>query len=75
MLKETFTETINTERLVLRKFESSDVESVFKNWASDPEVQLNYGEPVYSTTGEVKALLENSLEKVYTFNKKSLEKV
>ena len=58
MLKETFTETINTERLVLRKFESSDVESVFKNWASDPEVQLNYGEPVYSTTGEVKALLE-----------------
>ena len=58
MLKETFTETINTERLFLRKFESSDVESVFKNWASDPEVQLNYGEPVYSTTGEVKDLLE-----------------
>jgi len=58
MLKETFTETINTERLILRKFESSDVESVFNNWASDPEVQLNYGEPVYSTTGEVKALLE-----------------
>ena len=58
MLKETFNETINTERLVLRKFEISDVESVFKNWASDPEVQLNYGEPVYSTTGEVKALLE-----------------
>ncbi len=25
MLKETFTETINTERLVLRKFESSDL--------------------------------------------------
>ena len=42
MLKETFTETINTERLVLRRFESSDVESVFNNWASDPEVQLNY---------------------------------
>jgi len=58
MLKETFTETINTERLILRKFESSDVESVFNNWASDPEVQLNYGEPVYSTTGEVKDLLE-----------------
>ena len=31
MLKESYTETINTERLVLRKFESSDVESVFKN--------------------------------------------
>ena len=58
MLKDTFTETINTERLILRKFESSDVESVFKNWASDPEVQLNYGEPVYSSTAEVKALLE-----------------
>ena len=24
MLKETFTETINTERMILRKFESSD---------------------------------------------------
>jgi len=58
MLKETFTETINTERLIWRKFESSDVESVFNNWASDPEVQLNYGEHVYSTTGEVKDLLE-----------------
>ena len=58
MMKDTFTETINTERLILRKFESSDVESVFNNWSSDPEVQLNYGEPVYSTTGEVKALLE-----------------
>ena len=58
MLKETFTETINTERLVLRKFESSDVESVFNNWASDLEVQVNYGEPVYSSTAEVKALLE-----------------
>ena len=58
MLKETFTETINTERLILRKFESSDVESVFRNWASDPEVQLNYGEPVFSSTAEVKALLE-----------------
>ncbi len=58
MLKETFTESINTERLLLRKFEMSDSASVFRNWASDPEIQHNYGEPVYSTLEEVNALLE-----------------
>ena len=32
------TQTIETERLILRKLEVSDAESMYKNWASDPEV-------------------------------------
>ena len=29
---------LETERLVLRRFEESDAEAFYKNWASDPQV-------------------------------------
>ena len=32
------TKRLETERLILRRFAEADAESVFKNWASDPEV-------------------------------------
>ena len=32
------TQTIETERLVLRRYRESDAQDVFDNWASDPEV-------------------------------------
>ena len=32
------TKTLETERLVLRRFRYSDAESMFRNWASDPKV-------------------------------------
>ncbi len=32
------TQTLETERLILRKFEISDAENMFKNWSSDSEV-------------------------------------
>ena len=32
------TQTLKTERLILRKFELSDAELVYKNWTSDPFV-------------------------------------
>lgn len=51
------TKIIETERLILRKFEYDDAESVFKNWASDEEVQSLYSEPVYKTIEEVNDLL------------------
>ena len=51
------TKTIETERLILRRFEYNDVESVLKNWASDEEVQSLYSEPVYKTITEVKDLI------------------
>ena len=37
MLTHTGTQTIETERLILRRFEYSDCGSVFANWASDEE--------------------------------------
>ena len=57
MLKETFTNTIDTEKLILRRYEFSDAVSMMRNWVSDPAVQNNYAEPVYSSIEEVGALL------------------
>ncbi len=50
--------SIETERLLLRRFEYSDGASMLRNWVADENVQLNYGEPVYSTEDEVKGLLD-----------------
>ena len=49
---------IETERLLLRRFEYSDGASMLRNWVADENVQLNYGEPVYSTEDEVNGLLD-----------------
>lgn len=57
MFKNIGTQTIETERLILRKFKADDVEDVFKYWASNPKVQLEYGEPVYSTKEQVQELI------------------
>lgn len=37
-MKHQGTETIETERLILRAFRPSDAESAYRNWLSDPEV-------------------------------------
>ena len=50
--------TIETPRLILRRFKTDDLEDMLKNWASDPSVQEEYGEPVYSTAEEAKGLLD-----------------
>jgi len=49
---------IETERLILRKFEYTDDENMLKYWISDPEIQSMYSEPVYTTKQEVKELLD-----------------
>ncbi|WP_019679220.1 GNAT family N-acetyltransferase, partial [Ruminococcus flavefaciens] len=58
MLTHIGTQTIETERLILRRFEYSDCEAVFRNWASDEKVQIMYSEPVYRTEEEVNGLLD-----------------
>ena len=63
MLNTSYTTEVSTERLILRRFEKSDVDSVFRNWASDPEVQINYGEPVYETKENVSELLDKYIAK------------
>ncbi len=49
--------TIDTPRLLLRRFEAGDLRDMLGNWASDPAVQTEYGEPVYSTAQEAEGLL------------------
>lgn len=43
------TRKFETERLICRKFEISDSKDAFRYWASNPNIQLEYGEPVYDT--------------------------
>lgn len=58
MLTQAGTQTIETKRLILRRFQYEDVDAVFKNWASDEKVQSMYSEPTYSTREAVQGLLE-----------------
>lgn len=58
MLTHVGTETIETERLILRRFEYSDNEAMRKYWISDEKIQSMYSEPVYQTEEEVRKLLD-----------------
>lgn len=58
MLTHIGTKNIETERMLLRRFEYSDNESMRKNWISNEKIQSLYSEPVYSTEEEVKELLD-----------------
>lgn len=66
MLTHIGTDTIETERLILRKFKISDDEAMLKYWNADKKIQSLYSEPVYTTKAEVDELLEkyiNSYQK------------
>lgn len=58
MLTHIGTMQIETERLILRKFQYTDDENMLKYWISDPAIQSMYSEPVYTTPQEVKELLD-----------------
>ena len=49
MLTHIGTDTIETERLILRKFKISDDEAMLKYWIADKKIQSLYSEPVYTT--------------------------
>ncbi|MCR4684844.1 MAG: GNAT family N-acetyltransferase [Lachnospiraceae bacterium] len=52
------TRTIETDRLILRRFEYSDIDSMLRNWIADEQTQWDYGEPYYATREAVKELLD-----------------
>ena len=56
-MKHSGTQTIETERLILRRFSERDADDMLQNWAADPRVQHEYGEPVYETAEAVRGLL------------------
>ena len=56
------TKPFETERLICRRFCETDLEDMLKNWASDPDIQLEYGEPVYTDIPQVKGLLDKYIK-------------
>mgnify|MGYP004533347517 CR=1 FL=1 len=58
MLNHVGTRIIETERMILRRFEYSDNLSMRKNWISNEKIQSLYSEPVYTTEEKVKELLD-----------------
>ena len=57
-MKHCGTQKIETERLMLRPFEAKDGHDMLELWIADPDVQREYGEPVYETMDAVQALLD-----------------
>lgn len=51
------TQTITTERLLLRPFRMTDAADMLELWIADPSVQSEYGEPTYETIDAVETLL------------------
>ncbi len=62
------TVTINTERLILRRFEFSDAQDMLELWISKPEIQYPYSEPVYTTLAEVNKLLDKYISSYQSDN-------
>lgn len=58
MLTHIGTNTIETERLILRRFKYTDNEAMRKYWISDEKIQSLYSEPVYCTEEDVNGLLD-----------------
>ena len=47
-MNKTGTKTIETARLILRRFKIEDAEDMYENWASDPEVTRFLTWPAHS---------------------------
>ena len=52
------TQTLETTRLVLRRFEPADAEPMFKNWASDAEVTTFLTWPTHENVDTSSAIIE-----------------
>ncbi len=66
MLTHTGAQTIETDRLILRCFAYSDIDSMLRNWIADEQTQWDYGEPYYSTADDVKKLFDTKYIISYT---------
>lgn len=58
MLTHIGTQTIETQRLILRQFTYQDDNAMLKHWVSDEKIQSLYSEPAYVTKEAVKELLD-----------------
>jgi len=55
------TQTLTTDRLVLRRFTVDDTDAMFDNWASDPEVTKFLKWPAYTDKGPLKEYLTGAV--------------
>ena len=62
MLMHKGTNTINTERLILRRFEIQDAENMYKNWATDIKVTKFLTWKPHESVEFTKSLLEDWIE-------------
>ena len=62
MLTHKGTQTIETQRLILRCAELTDAEAMFRNWASDPEVTKYLTWPPHTSLEVSRRILENWVE-------------
>lgn len=60
-MKHLGTVMLETERLILRRFELSDADSMFKNWAGDSEVTKYLTWPTHTDVSVSKAVIESWL--------------
>ena len=58
-MKHLGTKTIETPRLILRKFTLADAEQMYANWASDPEVTAFLTWTAHKNAEETKAILSS----------------
>ena len=57
MLNHKGTQTLETERLILRPFTMADAEPMFRNWANDPAVTKHMTWPTHENVEVTKAVL------------------
>ena len=53
------TQSIETERLALRRFSIDDAEAMYRNWASDPEVTKFLTWPTHTSVEVSRAVLKD----------------
>ena len=58
-MKHCGTVTLETDRLILRRFTVDDAEAMFNNWASDPEVTKYLMWPTHTSVDVSRSVLED----------------
>jgi [ribosomal protein S5]-alanine N-acetyltransferase len=67
-LKHVGTQTIETERLILRKYKITDAEDMFHNWVTDPEVSRFWSWKPHKDIAETKLLLSDWINEYSNLN-------
>ena len=62
------TVTLETKRLILRRFEHKDAKAMFSNWANDPEVTKYLTWPVHSDIRVSRAVIDSWIKQYETPN-------